>query len=503
MNSFAVLLDDVEDADDLSVNIPAKAEVEDNAVKGVARKDGADTANTPAVTIQDARAASSRSQRPPFNRGRGRGRGRGGRGRGRGGGRDAPYGSGREFGGNRDYDGNREYGRNRDDQERRFGNRDYNRDGHNRDYNLGGYGRDNRDRNGQDRDAYSRDFGNRNNHGSNHDQGGYNQDGNGRDAYPLYGENRGNGRRFSRDYNRSRDFNRDTSGGYGNKGYNDNRNYGEVSGERAEGFGADSNAGNGVTTEFNSNAANTDFAAGDYNVDAEKEQPNASATDGAVEGGVDTAEDGESGAPKEKEMSLDEYLSRKAESQLNVRLSAKNIRKANNGEGYGKMAVLKKTLRSEDDQETSILSNVSIKPEQETRSLKDSTHAAVADNAKNQSFFKADPSGGNPRMGSDSRRGSNGDARRTSDYRGYGGRSNFDGGPHGNRGSHDGGYNGRGGYNGGRYHDRDRYDGHRPERDYRRDQRDGFNTRNKPDSRHVSNIAPNVDDTSAFPSLGA
>lgn len=171
--------------------------------------------------------------------------------------------------------------------------------------------------------------------------------------------------------------------------------------------------------------------------------------------------------PKEKEMTFEEYQAKKA--QLSSGLASLNTRKgrrADNGD-FSKMSVLKKTDVAEPENDSSIMSTVGVKEQLGSKTLKDSTHTAVAKNAEIQQFFKREPRSGSNRgrdrrYNGDSRSGRNGPAR------------------------HEG--------------------GNRPQRDYRRDQRNGYTPRGDDasgrsfSSPHVA-MAPNVDDTAAFPSL--
>lgn len=178
-------------------------------------------------------------------------------------------------------------------------------------------------------------------------------------------------------------------------------------------------------------------------------------------------------APKEKEMSLEEYLAQKASlSEGLAVLGGGKARKANQGtDGFAKMSLLKKTDVESSASDISIMSSVSVKQVHENKGLKDSTQAAVANNAKIQSFFNEKPAGARRGAGNDARRAPNGDARRDP----------------------------RDGRDGSRT-----YNGPRPERDFRRDLRptpsqDPRGPRAYPPK--GSSMAPNVDDTSAFPSL--
>lgn len=238
--------------------------------------------------------------------------------------------------------------------------------------------------------------------------------------------------------------------------------------------------------------------------------------------------------PKEKEMTLEEYLAKKAQlSSSLTALNSRTARKANDGAAFEKMSVLKKGGEDE------VLDGVHVKEIHENKALKDSTHAAVAKNAEIQSFFKRES--GDRRVGrgrGDARRGAFERGRGGSD-RGRGGSERGRGGQERGRGGHErgrggfersrgssergrggsergrGGYErGRGGSERGRGRGRggdNRLDG-RVERDYRRDQRNGHGRsstgrddaqggqRRFGDAPDVPAV-PNVDDTAAFPSL--
>ena len=207
----------------------------------------------------------------------------------------------------------------------------------------------------------------------------------------------------------------------------------------------------------NNNARNG-HSRGSFRGDRRRERRDGQDANGSGEADkplAENAEDGNTGDGEEPttepvdegpaDMTLDEYLAqKKADARVELRKSGIN-RKAN--EVGGKMAVLKKG--NEDDlQETSIMSAVTLKEKANERAVKDSTHTAVAHKAKNQEFFKNVP-------------GFNNHGR---SYRGRG------------RGR------GRGGYGRGRDY-RGRYEG-----------------------RHMNNVnvqSPNVDDPTAFPTLGA
>lgn len=186
-----------------------------------------------------------------------------------------------------------------------------------------------------------------------------------------------------------------------------------------------------------------------------------------------TQEEGEGGEGdaqkkpvKEKEMSLEEYMAKKATLSSGLEsLSKGGPRKANDGrDGFAKMSVLKK---AEEPEDTSIMGNVAVKEVQESKGLKDSTHAAVARNAEIQKFFQRDP----------------GDKRRNDGRRGYGDRRGRGGKDvRGGRGR--GEVRGRGGYRGGHRGGQGRDIGEQ-----------------KAVNSNSSVIVPSMDDTSAFPSL--
>lgn len=226
--------------------------------------------------------------------------------------------------------------------------------------------------------------------------------------------------------------------------------------------------------------------------------------------------------PKEKDMSFDEYQSQKAQLASGMAsLNLKGARKANDGKGptFENMSVLRKHAAAAAP-DHSLMGSVPVKEIHENKALKDSTHAAVLKNAEIQSFFKRDPASTERRPYNGPRRG--GDARRPDDAR----RGGFE-----VRRSGDGDGVGVGGGRGRGRGNTDR-DGGRIERDYRRDQRGGYggrgggrgyrgdygrghNSNNGPGDgpnarpqggRNFGNgpkvpMAPNVDDTSAFPSL--
>lgn len=220
--------------------------------------------------------------------------------------------------------------------------------------------------------------------------------------------------------------------------------------------------------------------------------------------------------PKEKDMSFDEYQSQKAQlSSGMASLNLKGLRKANDGKssGFENMSVLRKDDAVAPDD--SLMGSVPVKEMHENKALKDSTHAAVLKNAEIQSFFKRDPASSERRPHNGPRR--SGDSRRGGDAR----RSGFEVRRSGGRGR-------------GRGLDRDSTG---VERDFRRDQRGGYAGRGtgrgndpyrggygrgvggpgnagpgdgpngRPQGPRPYNngpkvpIAPNVDDTAAFPSL--
>lgn len=231
-------------------------------------------------------------------------------------------------------------------------------------------------------------------------------------------------------------------------------------------------------------------------------------------------------APKEKDLSLDEYLSQKAQKSSNLTSLSKGIRKANDGEnsGFEKMSVLKKDDPANTGGEDSLMGSVAFKEVHENKALKDSTHAAVAKNAEIQSFFKKEPAGdrrpynSGPRRGGDYRRGGF-DSKRggRSAGRGYEdrGKSADDrGGRFEGRGGRPEGRGGKFEGRGGKFEGRGGRNERGMDRDFRRDQRgaygrgnnDGPNGHPQGGPRSYGNgpkvpMAPNVDDTAAFPSL--
>lgn len=267
----------------------------------------------------------------------------------------------------------------------------------------------------------------------------------------------------------------------------------------------------------------------------QKEAPTAnggSKTSKTAEGGGDKEggdkEAAEKKAEKEaeeaKSISFAEYEAQKAAQKAAVAngLGKKTkARKANDGgDAFGKMQAHKKADVDAIDGEvdaSSLLSAVQIKEMPAVKGLKDSTHQAVQDAHKIQSFFNEPPrgggrggrgrggfrgGGGGDRGGGDrGGRGGSSDARR-SNYSGHGApqrdfrdqrQFNRDGddnsgGGRGGRGDSNG-YRGRGGGRGGGRGDRGGYQ--------RRD-----NYQSGPRHAPATVGAPNVDDQSAFPSLG-
>lgn len=418
MNSFALLQDDVEDADDLSpapkLVAPPEQEPAPVAPKPV----------EPLVAKKPAQAADRAQGRwregdfhaPGEYRGRGRGRGRGFRGRGRGGYRGRGRGGGAGF------------------------------------YGSGGTG-----------GATS--------------GGGYNRFEREAPAYGDSGRSERDGNRFDRDAPRQ-------------------------DRERRDG-GWESRDNNVVTKSFEPNGALVEQVAPaapvpeivaspieDAPVESKTEvrsESEANSNDGKenVKDSSDTPV--EAVEEKVKEMTLDEYMAEKKAKALEMRaLSSKSSRKVNNGKlGVGgKMAVLKKKgAEIESTDETSIMSAVSIKRAVEERAVKDSTHAAVADNAKNQQFFKNSASHRGRGYG-------NGDYRRS--YQG----------DDGNRGQFGGrGGRGRGGFRGGfRGGNRGGY-GRRNEDEGNRRYGEVSNDSRNRSSYSAASSQINVDDKNAFPSL--
>lgn len=178
--------------------------------------------------------------------------------------------------------------------------------------------------------------------------------------------------------------------------------------------------------------------------------------------------------PKPKDLTLEEYLEKKA--AMSSGLASLNIRgrrKANDGvDGFEKMSVLKKNDTPDDN---SIMRDVAVKAQQQAKTIKDSTQTAVARNAEIQKFFKPDPS----------------ERRRTDYRRGYRDRRGAGRGTRGTRGAR--GAPGRGGapYRGGRGGYRGGYSRHN----------DDHFDHQRANGRDDEDIVPDVDDTSAFPSL--
>lgn len=261
--------------------------------------------------------------------------------------------------------------------------------------------------------------------------------------------------------------------------------------------------------------------------------PVAEAESAVVDGEV---EDTPPPPPKEKDLTLEEYLAQKAQKSSNLTSLSKGIRKANDGKnsGFEKMSVLKKDDPATAGDEDSLMGSVAFKEVHENKALKDSTHAAVAKNAEIQSFFKKEPAGdrrpynSGPRRGGDfrrgafdSKRGGRGGGRGFEDrgkspddrggrYDGRGGRFEGRGGrPEGRGGKFEG--------RGGRFEVRGGRNERGMDRDFRRDQRGGYGRGNGGNNdgpnglsqggpRSYGNgpkvpMAPNVDDTAAFPSL--
>ncbi|CAN8073345.1 unnamed protein product [Agarophyton chilense] len=183
--------------------------------------------------------------------------------------------------------------------------------------------------------------------------------------------------------------------------------------------------------------------------------------------------------PKQKDLTLEEYLAKKAAMASGLAsLNSRGLRQANDGaNNFEKMSVLKKNTSPDDN---SIMREVAVKAQQQNKTIKDSTQAAVARNAEIQKFFKPDPSerrrGENRRNFGERRGGTRGGRFEFRADRGRGERGRV---ARGGRGSYRGAY--RGGFN------------NRPN-DSEIDHRTANGTQD-------ANIVPNVDDTSAFPSL--
>ncbi|KAI0562868.1 RNA binding protein HABP4/SERBP1 [Gracilaria domingensis] len=182
--------------------------------------------------------------------------------------------------------------------------------------------------------------------------------------------------------------------------------------------------------------------------------------------------------PKQKDLTLEEYLAKKAAMSSGLAsLKSRGVRQANDGaDGFEKMSVLKKNTSPDDN---SIMKEVAVKAQQQNKTLKDSTQAAVARNAEIQKFFKPDPSErrrGDYRRNYGERRGG---ARGRFEHRGDRGRGERGRGGRGGRGAYRGAY--RGGFSN-RQHD--------------------IETEHRSVNGHQdAEVVPNVDDTSAFPSL--
>ncbi|PXF44093.1 hypothetical protein BWQ96_06174 [Gracilariopsis chorda] len=177
---------------------------------------------------------------------------------------------------------------------------------------------------------------------------------------------------------------------------------------------------------------------------------------------------------KQRDLTLEEYLEKKAAMSSGLAsLNSRGLRQPNDGvDGFEKMSVLKKNDAPDDN---SIMRDVAVKAQQQAKTIKDSTQAAVARNAEIQKFFKPDPSDrrrGDYRRGYRDRRGA---GRGTRGMRGARGAPGRGGAPHrGGRGAYRGGYT---------THNDDDFD-HR-----------------RANGRDDQDIVPDVDDTSAFPSL--
>lgn len=247
-------------------------------------------------------------------------------------------------------------------------------------------------------------------------------------------------------------------------------------------------------------------------VRTEPKHVSAEASEG-VEEDKEKSEAGPPPPPKEKDLSFDEYQAQKAQLSSGLAsLNSKGVRKANDGKssGFENMSVLRKDSAAAPDD--SLMGSVPVKEMHEIKGLKDSTQAAVLKNAEIQSFFKRDPSapdrrpnngprrGGDARRGGESRRGGFDVRRGGSRGRGFerdreGGRMDFrrDRDQGGGYGRGRGSYSNRGGYG-------------RGSQDNQQGPNDGPNGRQQ-GSRSFGNgppkvpIAPNVDDTAAFPSL--
>ncbi|CDF33044.1 unnamed protein product [Chondrus crispus] len=235
--------------------------------------------------------------------------------------------------------------------------------------------------------------------------------------------------------------------------------------------------------------------------------------------------------PKEKDLTLEEYLAQKAQKSSSLTSLSKGARKPNDGvsSGFENMSLLNKDDPAHGPAKDSLMGSVPVKEQHENKALKDSTHAAVAKNAEIQSFFKRDPASdrrqySGPRRGGDFRRGGydsrrgdregaqhDPDSRQRADgdrsYRNDTHAPRYEG--RGGRGDSRGGrFEGRGGRSegrGGRYE-------RGMDRDGRRDNRGTYGRGRGQDGpgpnghRSYGNgpkvpMAPNVDDTAAFPSL--
>lgn len=161
---------------------------------------------------------------------------------------------------------------------------------------------------------------------------------------------------------------------------------------------------------------------------------------------VEDEEPEDKGPPPPADMSLDEYLAKKKAAE------SVSLKAGGPGRKIGEIGLQK--LKKADDEKPaalSIMSAVTRKAAVAERNIKDSTHVAVADNAKNQEFFK--------NSGHNNRR------TRGRDFRTH---------AHNHQGF--------------------RNDGPQDTRRSHYDRRRGGNSRSN---------APNVDDTNAFPALSA
>ena len=168
--------------------------------------------------------------------------------------------------------------------------------------------------------------------------------------------------------------------------------------------------------------AGDDGVGGEKNEGADAKEDNQDLAPGwGVSNGTNQADDdaGEAKSPddvqwkKEKSMTYEEYLAQLAEKKekLGTALSSsKGVRKPNEGsKAFAQMSVLKKKIEADSD--TSILGAVTMKEEHSKKTMVDSTLNAVRNNLNTQKFFHEHGGGANRYRDRD-RRGRGGDSRR-------------------------------------------------------------------------------------------